>query len=482
MNLLILRETTETFQKKKAAAIMNIVSYFAFCLIIIDCAVSGGGHWLMMGPLSFRMILLLVAFIFAAPYMIKSLNKWVREPMLISFGLFAVYLIVSVFLGIANANRTDVLLSDIKGFAWLTMIPVALAVLNSRERIIFLLKCMAAAAILQALIIIALNIACSLYDNCFSVFYEPLIKFQLGFIDSISERMFRIFFKSGPYLAIGIIIILYLQSQKKKFSWLYSVSIGLCFTAILLSFTRSLYGAAVVSIVLFFALGLFLARHYWKRILLTIGLACVAAVAIIMAMQVLFGANYFRFAISRTLSIDIVEQDLQNEETPSNEDLMQQTYIERTKDSDQNTRETILKELKKMISKSPVIGNGLGASISYRDDGFVEYFYYDILNKMGIVGLLLYYFPIGYMVYFLLKKRKLSDDLDLTFCGLVCLSGLVVFIFITYFNPYMNSSVGISGYSIAIGCFGLLQKKIKLSKTTAVHNSSGSPFQQEGKL
>ena len=481
MNLLIFRETTETFQKKKAAGIMNIVSFFAFCLIIIDCAVSGGGHWLMMGPLSLRMVLLLVAFIFAVPCMIKSFSKWVREPMLISFGLFAVYLIVSIFLGIANANRADVLLSDIKGFVWLAMIPVALAVLNSRERIIFLLKCMAAAAILQALYIIALNITCSLYDNWFNVFYEPIIKLQLGFVDSVSERMFRIFFKSGPYLAVGIIIILYLQSQKKKFSWFYSVSIGLCFSAILLSFTRSLYGATVIAIVLFFALGLFLTRRYWKRILLTIGLACVTMVAVIMVMQVLFGANYFRFAISRTLSIDIVEQDLQNKETLSNEDLMQQAYIERTKDSDQNTRETTLKELKKMISKSPIIGNGLGASISYRDDGLVEYFYYDILNKMGIVGLLLYYFPIGYMVYFLLKKRKLTDDLDLAFRCLVCLSGLAVFIFITYFNPYMNSSIGISGYSISIGCFMVLQKKIKLSKTMAAHNNSGSPSAQKGK-
>ena len=252
MNLLIIRKTTETFKKKKAADIMNMVSFFAFCFIIIDCAVSGGGHWLMMGPLSLRMVLLLVAFIFAVPCMIKSFSKWIRNPMLISFGLFAIYLIVSVFLGIANANRTDVLLSDIKGFAWLAMIPVALTVLNSRERIGFLLKCVAAVAILQALIIIALNITCSLYDNWFSVFYEPLIKLQLGFVDIISESMFRIFFKSGPYLSVGIVIMLYLQYQKKKFNWLCSGGIGLCFAAILLSFTRSLYGATFAAIILFF--------------------------------------------------------------------------------------------------------------------------------------------------------------------------------------------------------------------------------------
>ena len=229
----------------------------------------------------------------------------------------------------------------------------------------------------------------------------------------------------------------------------------------------------------FFVMSLIFERRYWKKILTTIALACLVAVAVVMVMQTVFGTNYFRFAVNRTLSIDIVEQDLQGNEIPSKEDLMQQAYIERTKDSDQNTRETTLKELKKMISKSPIFGNGLGASISYREDGLVEYFYYDILNKMGIAGLLLYYFPIGYIAYVLLRKRNLTDDINLILCGLACLSGLSVFIAITYFNPYMNASIGISCYSLTIGCFGLLQKKISLSKSTDAHNSSKPPPLQE---
>ncbi len=46
-----------------------------------------------------------------------------------------------------------------------------------------------------------------------------------------------------------------------------------------------------------------------------------------------------------------------------------------------------------MISNNPIFGNGLGASINSREDGLVEYFYYDILNKMGVVGVVLFFLP-----------------------------------------------------------------------------------------
>ena len=472
MKLIMLRELTETIERKSYTGIMSMISFFAFCLMIMDCAISGGGHWLMIGPLSLRMVLGLIAFVFAAPSMLKSLRKWVRNPMMISLVLFLIYLAVSAYLGVANANRTDVLLSDLKGFAWVAMIPVALVVMGSRERIVFLLKCVVIAAILQALMIIALNIVFSLYDNWFNVFYEPLIKLQLGFADSISGRMTRIFFKSGPYLAVGIIAMLYLQCRKKKYNWFYIVGIGLCFVAILLSFTRSLYGAAFIAIVLTVVLTLIYAKRYWKKLLSTIAIGCFVAIVVILVQQAAFGANYFRFAISRTLSIDIVESELQSEETLSDEELQQQAYIARSRESDLVIRETTLKELKEMIGKSPVFGNGLGASINYREDGLVEYFYYDILNKMGIVGLLLYYFPIGYMIFVLLKRRKSADDISLVLVGVACLSGLAVFLAATFFNPYMNASIGISFYSIAIGCFGLLAKKTSLSEITITPKSS----------
>ena len=107
-----------------------------------------------------------------------------------------------------------------------------------------------------------------------------------------------------------------------------------------------------------------------------------------------------------------------------------------------------------MIKKNPVFGNGLGAAITSRKGGLVEYFYHDILNKTGVLGLLLYFFPIGYMACSFIRKGRRGDT-GKTLLNIVWLSGLGVFLLVTYFNPYMNSSLGICCYSIAIACFRL---------------------------
>ena len=42
--------------------------------------------------------------------------------------------------------------------------------------------------------------------------------------------------------------------------------------------------------------------------------------------------------------------------------------------------------------------------------------------------------------------------------AIACFCGLVVFLLATYFNPYMNAVLGISFYSITVGCFTLMGK------------------------
>ena len=92
-----------------------------------------------------------------------------------------------------------------------------------------------------------------------------------------------------------------------------------------------------------------------------------------------------------------------------------------------------------------------GASINFRPDGLVEYFYHDLLNKMGIVGLVLYCFPLIYMLFIIARecKRRRFERLLL---ASIWIAGLLVFFTITYYNPYMNAALGIICYSMAISC------------------------------
>jgi hypothetical protein len=377
------------------------------------------------------------------------------------------------------------LLRDLKGFSWLFLIPVALAVVNSHTRMVFLMKCIICAATLQSLLILALNLLLAFRPNALAFFYEPMLYLQFGFIDSITNNMTRIFSRSGPYMAIGIIIMLYLQLTDTKLNWAYIICSSLCLNALLLSFTRSLYAAACFSFILTIIFTLILTKHLRRKILCHILAITVLFAVLLISQYFLTGANYFQFAVARTFSLNIVTNAQDNsindsiENTPSNdidtsqptqedttdsstpaitnEDLRQQNYIDRTRDSDEIIRNTTIAQLKEMIKQHPIFGNGLGAAIEYREDGLVEYFYYDMLNKTGFMGLFLYYFPILYMIYFIifLLKNKQQEQVLL---GILLLCSLMTFLIVTFFNPYMNAAIGISFYSIIIGYFYILNK------------------------
>ena len=395
MTLSIFQEISVAANEKKYGDIFNGISFIAFCFFMMDCAISGGGRWLMVGSLSLRMLLGLIALVCAIPSMFKNIKDWIKNPMIISLGLFLLYLGVCAYIGFANGNRTDVLLSDIKGFAWLFLMPVAVTVINSRERLRFILKCIVVAATLQALMLIALNIISIFHHNIWS-FVDQLEEIQWGNIGLVSDNIYRMFFKSSPYLALACVIMVFFQVQDKKFKWIYAVSTGLCLNAILLTFTRSLYGAAFCALVLVVVLYLIFAPHSWKRLMMHIGVALISAVGIIMLLQAISGANYVKFSVVRTFSLDIIseEDDDDTQEPAQNEKVLkqQQQYLNITRHSD-DVREETLKELKEMIGQNYIFGNGLGASIDFREDGLVEYIYHDILNKMGVVGLRALFWP-----------------------------------------------------------------------------------------
>ena len=437
---------------------LNVMSFVAFCLLIIDCTISGAGRWLMLGPLSLRMILGLFAMILAIPGIITLIKKWFRNPMLISLAIFILYLIYSAYIGIKHGNSMNVLITDIKGFAWLFMVPVAVAVVNTKARLQIVMRCIIFGAAIQALIILIINIV-SIFNSAGSrIFLGYVFNLQIGFMENITVSMFRIFFKSGTYLVVACVCMFYFQLHEERFRWWYSIATGLCLNAVLLSFTRSLYGAAIVAALLTIVFYFIAATGKRKRWITHLATCILFFMALILFQQAISGAHYLRFAVARSLTMDVIgNQQPGTSPQPGEEAIdlgQQQRYIDRTKESDNNIRNIIVVELNAKIKQSPIFGNGLGSTIDLRAGGFVEYFYHDIMNKMGAMGLLLYCFPVAYMFFILLKEWK-KGDRQITKLRIAWLCALSAFLVITYFNPYMNAVLGISCYSIAIACYML---------------------------
>ena len=243
-----------------------------------------------------------------------------------------------------------------------------------------------------------------------------------------------------------------------------------------MSFTRSLFGATfiVIATVVLFVLIFFRSKikMLFKSIL------CIAAVTIFMvsALECIYDASYVNFAISRTLGTPvktsvivvakykiknaILGSTLDNEKpsqdsSPDSDNLNNlNNYMQETEDSD-NIRAITKAELKGLIVKNPIIGNGLGACSKTRN-GPDEYFYYDMLARMGIIGLALYVAPFIYICIVVLKRRKVLPDHPE--CAAL-LSAMIGFWLITWFNPWMNAILGIAVYALSCSIVTLFKQK-----------------------
>ena len=82
----------------------------------------------------------------------------------------------------------------------------------------------------------------------------------------------------------------------------------------------------------------------------------------------------------------------------------------------------------------------------------MEYIYHDIINKMGVFGLALYVAPFLLQLWNALfgKKRETEARKHGAYIRLAAVAVITYFWFITYFNPCMNTTVGIFCYLLTI--------------------------------
>ena len=119
-------------------------------------------------------------------------------------------------------------------------------------------------------------------------------------------------------------------------------------------------------------------------------------------------------------------------------------------------RAETLAEMNGYISESPILGHGLGKAITCRENGLAEYFYHDVIVKTGAIGLVLYLLPILWMALALLGKKIAREPKLLLGSWMAVLLGFLAF---SYYNPYMNASLGILFYCCIIGIFSNLRKQ-----------------------
>jgi hypothetical protein len=444
----------------------GMIAFFCVCLFMLDCSFSGGGHFIEIGPLTPRMLLILVALAASVPLLLKNATKLLKNPVCIAVLLFLVYLAFSAVRGYVRQNRMDVWMSDIKGFAWLFLIPVFMVVLNNKQRFRTVLNCILVGAVIQAVLVFVINVVCTMVYRGIAIFYSPMMDMQFGTVSIISSNLYRIFMRSNPYMVVACAVAVYRQVESKKLNKWYIAVTVLCLNALLLSFTRSVYGCVFVVLVCVAVAVLWLHKDRLVHLLKVVAVTGVFTFLLVFSQEFVLGGNYLNFAVSRVLGTEVQQSlvvSLRSEildwitvddpvGPPAMDDaVMQEDYVDLTEISDELRRNT-QRELMAIIKDHWVLGDGLGASAPCRN-GPDEYFYLDVLARMGIVGLFLYLLPFGCILWRVLRRKK---ELDSFKDGVAALCGLMGFWAITWFNPWMNAVLGIACYALCGAVYSIL--------------------------
>lgn len=447
---------TKEFRRGTFTQRCSQLSFGVLCLFLLECSITGGGRYWEVGPVSVRILLGGLAAVLALPELFRHLGAYLKKPSIWLTLIFVAWLAFCAWLGIRSNNRMDVLITDVKGFMWLFLIPVFVAVVRSRDRLRTLLSWVLAGAVIQAALILAVNAAVVLSDNP-----EPLCRWltahSIGLVDIVSNKLVRVFFKSSPYMIVGCVVVLFRQARAPKLRWRYVLAVALLFNALLLSYTRSLYGALGLTALISIVAVLILCPAGRKRVLAFLLAAVVCFGVLVTVQEFVLEGSYLSFAVSRTIGQEVptswasqlrgrIRGDISDDKPNDAEMDRQRSYIEVTEKSDRFRQET-QDGLKDCIRRSPIIGCGLGAAAASRDSGVDEYFYLDMLARTGIVGLVLYMLPFGYVVLWCLRRRSLLRECPE---GAAVVCGLCTFWVVTWFNPWMNAVLGIAWYAVTL--------------------------------
>lgn len=380
------------------------------------------------------------------------------------FFIFFFIVVFSVINGLINGSQLANIFFDVNGWLYLLLIlPVYDLIVVKKENIApAILQVFLAAAIwltFKSLVLVFL-FSHDIGDMIF-VIYRWIRTTGVGEITLIQGGFYRIFFQSHIYLVMACLLFLAALtnsslltkikignlSQRQKFLLLYSI-LAAIFAVNLINFSRSNWIGLVLSS--FFLFLLIVYSKNWHQLFNFIWISISAAIfsaLIIMGIvnfplfHPLGGFNTAKLVSDRATAF-------------SNE-------------AGASSRWSLLPPLWQQITNSPFIGQGFGATVTYKTSDprilesnpgglyttyAFEWGWLDIWLKLGLIGLLIY-LALILKIYFIdvykIVKAASPDFLNNTMAvtSVLLSLGVVVLMAVSVFSPYLNHPLGF-GYLV----------------------------------
>lgn len=442
---------------KTIKIVMEMITYISLVLYMFDVVLLGTGELTKSFGIQSRMIFFGISVLAAVVLILLDLKKYLNNKYLISVLVFMVVIFIAAIRGFVGKQNTTILLSDFKGFLNFLIVFPMMAVLYKKNRVISFLKMLSLSLGVVSVLGIILAFYLQMPLEMRRGAYDFFDGYNICMITELTGKVTRIFFNSGSRLffaGFALSIVFSLIENKRKIIWIFIASLDIF--GVFISYTRSGYLAFVIGIFAFVVLILLFYRDFFKTLVIRACFVGGIVVVLIGMVSVAEKVNLVDVAINRCLFAGAeIEDTNTNVEKPSdnkNDKNNKNDKSELTNKKAEIQNLAIREQRKTLalenIKKHPLFGGGLGVSNDI-NDGFIEYFYLDILSKIGFIGFIIFIIPFLFSVFDTIILRDVFCKEQRLLALAAQLGCLFVFV-ISYFNPCLNSSVGLFMYSLAL--------------------------------
>lgn len=434
---------------------MEMITYISLVLYMFDVVLLGTGELTKNFGIPSRMIFFGISVLAAVVLILLDLKKYLNNKYLISVLVFMVVIFIAAIRGFVGKQNTTILLSDFKGFLNFLIVFPMMAVMYKKNRVISFLKmlCLSLGVVSVLGIILAFYLQMPLEIRHWA--YDFFDGYNICMITELTGKVTRIFFNSGSRLffaGFALSIVFSLIENKRKIIWIFIASLDIF--GVFISYTRSGYLAFAIGIFAFVVLILLFYRDFFKPLAIRACFVAGIVVVLIGTVSVAEKANLVDVAINRCLFAGAeIEDNDTNVDKPSDNKNDKNNKNDKLTNEKAEIQNLAIREQRKTlalenIKKHPLFGGGLGVSNDI-NDGFIEYFYLDILSKIGFIGFIIFIIPFLFSVFDTIILRDVFCKEQRLLALAAQLGCLFVFV-ISYFNPCLNSSVGLFMYSLAL--------------------------------
>lgn len=440
---------------KTIKIVMEMITYISLVLYMFDVVLLGTGELTKSFGIQSRMIFFGISVLAAVVLILLDLKKYLNNKYLISVLVFMVVIFIAAIRGFVGKQNTTILLSDFKGFLNFLIVFPMMAVLYKKNRVISFLKMLSLSLGVVSVLGIILAFYLQMPLEMRRGAYDFFDGYNICMITELTGKVTRIFFNSGSRLffaGFALSIVFSLIENKRKIIWIFIASLDIF--GVFISYTRSGYLAFAIGIFAFVVLILLFYRDFFKPLAIRACFVAGIVVVLIGTVSVAEKANLVDVAINRCLFAGAeIEDNDTNVDKPSDNKNDKNNKNDKLTNEKAEIQNLAIREQRKTlaienIKKHPFLGGGLGVSNDI-NDGFIEYFYLDILSKIGFIGFIIFIIPFLFSVFDTIILRDIFCEEQRLLALAAQLGCLFVFV-ISYFNPCLNSSVGLFMYSLAL--------------------------------